>query len=135
MNTPHDDLLASDEEIRKALTFFKIMAFVVGIALLILTVEMIFSYGLGWKGKDNPLSWWPAPHGFLYMIYAVAAFFLGLRMRWPFPKLIGVLLAGCVPFLSFVVEAKIEAETTTVLAERAARVSDVDGGSGDGHSG
>lgn len=111
-------LSSSTEEIRKALTFFKIMAFVVGVGLLLLAVEMILSYVVGLKGHDNPLWWWPQPHGFLYMIYAVATFYLSLKIRWPLGRLVLILLAGCVPFLSFVAERTVEHEVTGILAAR-----------------
>ena len=52
---------------RKRLTFFTVMAFVVGVGLLVLVVEMVLSYGFRLKGTDNPLYWWPQPHGFIYM--------------------------------------------------------------------
>lgn len=116
MSTPTSPLLAAPEEIRKALRFFTIMAFVVGIGLLVLVVEMVLSYGMGMKGKENPLWWWPQPHGFLFMIYAVATFYLSLKIRWPLMKLIGVILAGCVPFLSFVVERKVAREVSAILS-------------------
>ncbi|MCA0436045.1 MAG: DUF3817 domain-containing protein [Actinobacteria bacterium] len=117
MTTPPRQLLASPHEIRKALTFFKIMAFVVGIGLLLLVVEMVLSYGFDLKNRDNPLWWWPQPHGFLYMIYAVATFYLSLKVRWPLGRLILILLAGCVPFLSFVAERKVEQEVRGLLAD------------------
>jgi integral membrane protein len=95
---------------RKALTFFKVMAFIVGVGLLVLVVEMIISYGFGRKGDANPLHWWPQPHGFIYMVYLVATANLGFKVSWSLPKMIGVMLAGCVPFLSFWVERKVANE-------------------------
>lgn len=118
MTSAPSQIVATDDEIRKALTFFKIMAFVVGIGLLLLVVEIVLNYGAGMKGHDNPLWWWPQPHGFLYMIYAVATFYLSLKMRWPLGKLVLILLAGCVPFLSFVAERKVEGEVRGFLATR-----------------
>lgn len=118
--TPQRRLLASNDQIRSALTFFKVMAFIVGVGLLLLVVEMVLSYAVGLKGRDNPLWWWPQPHGFFYMLYAVAAFYLSLKVRWPLGRLIVVLLAGCVPFLSFVAERKVERDVRALMAERAA---------------
>ena len=97
-----------------ALRFFTIMAFIVGVGLLILVLEMVFEYLLHWNGdpgnRANPLAWWPQPHGFLYMIYLAATANLGFKAGWSLPKMVGVMLAGCVPFLSFVVERKVAAE-------------------------
>jgi len=115
---------------RSRLTFFKVMAFVVGIGLLVLVVEMVLSYGVGLKGDDNPLHWWPQPHGFIYMVYLVATALLGFKVGWSLPKMVGVMLAGCVPFLSFWVERKVagEVEARLAAAESAAAGNGVNGG-------
>ena len=89
---------------RSRLTFFKVMAFIVGVGLLVLVVEMVLSYGFGMKGDDNPLHWWPQPHGFIYMVYLAAVVRLGMPARWSLGRLVGVMLAGCVPLVSFWVE-------------------------------
>ena len=92
---------------RSRLTFFKVMAFIVGVGLLVLVVEMVLSYGFGMKGDDNPLHWWPQPHGFIYMVYLVATALLGFKVGWSLPKMVGVMLAGVVPLLSFYVEHRV----------------------------
>ena len=102
--------------IRPRLTFFKVMAFVVGVGLLVLVVEMVLSYGFGLKGEENPLSWWPQPHGFIYMLYLLATALLGFRVGWSLTKMVLVMLAGCVPFLSFWVERKVAGEVEAGLA-------------------
>ena len=95
---------------RKSLTFFKVMAFIVGVGLLVLVVELVLEYFTSMSGADNPLKWWPQPHGFIYMVYLVATANLGFKVGWSLPKMVGVMLAGCVPFLSFWVERKVAAE-------------------------
>ncbi|WP_226346548.1 DUF3817 domain-containing protein [Agilicoccus flavus] len=95
------------DKLRSSLTFFRVMAFIVGIGLLVLVVEMVLGYGFGMKGTDNPLHWWPQPHGFLYIVYLAAVANLGFTARWSLPKMVGVMLAGCVPFLSFWVEHRV----------------------------
>ncbi len=98
--------LVDYSRVRSALPFFKVMAFVVGVGLLVLVLEMILKYGF-----QNPaLDWWPIPHGFLYMLYLAATANLGFAARWPIGKMIGIMLAGCVPLLSFVVERKVSGE-------------------------
>ncbi len=104
------------ESVHRRLTFFKVMAFVVGVGLLILVVEVILSYGFGMKGDQNPLSWWPQPHGFVYMVYLVATALLGFKIGWPLTKMVLVMLAGCVPFLSFWVERRVAREVEADLA-------------------
>ena len=98
------------------LTFFKVMAFIVGIGLLVLVAEMVLSYGFDKKGDQNPLAWWPQPHGFVYMVYLVATALLGFRVNWPLTKIVLVMLAGCVPFLSFWVEHRVSREVESGLA-------------------
>ena len=68
--------------VRPRLTFFKVMAFIVGIGLLVLVAEMVLSYGFDMKGDENPLHWWPQPHGFIYMVYLVATALLGFKVGW-----------------------------------------------------
>ncbi len=104
------------DAVRPRLTFFKVMAFIVGIGLLVLVVEMVLSYGFQMRGQDNPLYWWPQPHGFIYMVYLVATALLGFKVGWPLGKMVLVMLAGCVPFLSFWVERKVAGEVEASLA-------------------
>ena len=102
---------------RSRLTFFKVMAFIVGVGLLVLVVEMVLSYGFGLKGEENPLHWWPQPHGFIYLVYLVATALLGFKVGWSLTKMVLVMLAGCVPFLSFWVERRIAREVEAGLAD------------------
>ena len=102
--------------IRPRLLFFKVMAFIVGVGLLVLVAEIVISYGFGKKGEQNPLSWWPQPHGFIYMVYLVATALLGFKVGWTLPKIVLVMLAGCVPFLSFWVERRVAREVEAGLA-------------------
>jgi len=103
---------------RKALTFFKVMAFIVGVGLLVLVVEMVLEYATSMSGEQNPLKWWPQPHGFIYMVYLVATANLGFKVGWSLPRMVGVMLAGCVPFLSFWVERRVAAEVEGRLGRR-----------------
>ena len=52
---------------------------------------------------------WTA-HGWLYMLYVVAAFQLAYQLRWKVLKTVLVLLAGTVPFMSFVAERGVVAD-------------------------
>ncbi len=104
------------EAAEKALKIFKVMAFVVGIGLLLLVAEVVMSYGFDMKGDRNPLNWWPQPHGFIYMGYLAATANLGFKIRWGLGKMVLVMLAGVVPFLSFWAERKVAAEVEGQLA-------------------
>ncbi|HSF98322.1 MAG TPA: DUF3817 domain-containing protein [Ornithinibacter sp.] len=118
MTTPDTSTLTIDDVdgARSRLTFFKVMAFIVGVGLLVLVVEMVLSYGFGMKGDDNPLHWWPQPHGFIYMVYLVATALLGFKVGWSLTRMVLVMLAGCVPFLSFWVERRVAAQVEAGLA-------------------
>lgn len=100
------------EAARKALTFFKVMALIVGVGLLVLVLEMVLRYGF----DNHALDWWPQPHGFIYMAYLVATANLGFKIGWSLGKMVLVMLAGVVPFLSFWAERKVAAETEARLA-------------------
>jgi integral membrane protein len=43
-------------------------------------------------------------HGWLYVIYLIACFWLWSLMRWPFLRLIVLALGGIIPVLSFILE-------------------------------
>jgi integral membrane protein len=97
-----------------ALKRYRVMAYVVGVMLLVLVFVAIPIRYLG----DNPrVSEIVSPiHGFLYIVYVVVAFDLGSRMRWPFRKTIWLCLAGTIPFVSFVMEPKVTREVKAHLA-------------------
>ena len=91
-----------------ALTRYRIIAWIVGVCLLALVVV-----GMPLKYlADNPTvvaAVGPA-HGFLFMLYLVATFDLSRRLRWPFGRMILVMLSGTIPFLSFWAERKVTRE-------------------------
>jgi integral membrane protein len=91
-------------DVEYALKFYRVMAYVVGVMLLLLCAGMVVKYGFG----DDAMVAVVGPiHGFLYMIYLVGALNLGLRVRWPIGYLLLVLLAGTIPFLSFILERSV----------------------------
>lgn len=94
---------AAPETIRKALVFFRVMAVLVGCGLLLLTTQVILKYGF----DNHALDWWPQPHGFVFIIYVAATANLGFKAGWSLVKMVLVMLAGCVPFLSFWVEQRM----------------------------
>lgn len=96
---------------RTALTFFRVMAFLVGIGLLLLVVEVVLHYGF----HNEALAWWPQPHGLIFIIYVAATANLGFKMRWPLGRMVGVILAGVVPFLSFYVEHRTSSQVKAQL--------------------
>jgi integral membrane protein len=89
-----------------ALGRYKVMAVVVGLGLLVLTLEVVLHYGF----DNDSLAWWSPIHGVLYMLYLVATADLGMKDRWSLGRMVGVMLAGVVPFFSFVMERKVARE-------------------------
>jgi integral membrane protein len=100
--------------VRDPLTRFRVMANVVGVGLLVL---VLVAMPLKYLADNRSVIAVVGPlHGFLYMLYVLVAADLSLRARWPLPRMVGILLAGTIPFLSFVVERKV---TRRVHAEAA----------------
>ena len=87
-------------------TVFSVLFMIVGIGLLVLVLEMVLHYGF----DNHALDWWPQPHGFLYLLYVVATANLGFKAGWSLPKMVLIMLAGCVPLLSFWVERRVAGE-------------------------
>lgn len=85
-----------------ALTRYRVMAYVVGVVLIVLVlVGMPLKYL--WGEPVVVATVGPA-HGFLYMALLVTVFDLGRRADWPVSRMALVMLAGTVPFLSFYAE-------------------------------
>ncbi|MDX6226177.1 MAG: hypothetical protein QOE64_2553 [Frankiales bacterium] len=90
-----------------ALTRYRVMAWVVGCWLLLLVlVAMPLKYAADSPGLVKVVG---PIHGFLYMVYLVATLDLARRLRWSLVRMVGVMLAGTVPFLSFYVERRTTA--------------------------
>lgn len=93
--------------VAKSLRFYSVAAVVTGIWLLILVVEMIVKYLI--LGSENAPEWFsyigPA-HGLVFMVYVISCLDLGTKARWEPSKWVTTMLAGVVPFLSFIVEKR-----------------------------
>jgi integral membrane protein len=91
--------------VQEALTRYRIIAWVVGVVLLVL---VLVGMPLEYLGQDPTVVGIVGPiHGFLFMVYVVLTFDLGRRVRWPLSRMLLVMLAGTVPFLSFWAERKV----------------------------
>lgn len=94
--------------VRSALTRYRVIAYIVGVMLLILLfVAMPLKYF-----ADNPavMNVVGPMHGFLYVIYLLGTFDLARRVRWGLGRMVLVALAGTIPFLSFYAERKVSHE-------------------------
>jgi integral membrane protein len=81
------------------------MAYVTGV-LLIPLVFVATPLDL-WGHTPGPAAILGFLHGWLYVIYLACAFELTIRLRYPLGRMLLVLLAGTVPFCSFVAERKV----------------------------
>jgi integral membrane protein len=90
---------------RAVLIRYRIMAYVTG-CLLIPLVFVATPLDL-WGNTPGPAAILGFLHGWLYVIYLGCAFELTVRLRYPLGKMLLVLLAGTVPFCSFIAERKV----------------------------
>jgi len=100
--------------ITSALTRYRVMAWIAGVGLLLLCLDMYLRYV---QDMTTVLDLVPRVHGFVYMVYLVTVFDLSFRLKWPLSKGVLVCLAGTVPFLSFVAEHRITSQTRAVLRQ------------------
>ncbi|HEV2783593.1 MAG TPA: DUF3817 domain-containing protein [Actinophytocola sp.] len=89
---------------RGALARYRIMAYVVGVGLLALCAAMVLDYGFG---QDQYTKIVGPVHGFLYIVYFLATVDLALKARWSIRGTLLVLLAGMIPFVSFIAERRV----------------------------
>jgi integral membrane protein len=96
---------------RAALGRYRVMAWITGVMLLVLTVEMVLKYVVG-VGDDvlRWIGWVPFAHGWIYVVYLAAVMDLWSKMRWSLGRLAAMVLAGVVPVMSFVLERRVHAE-------------------------
>jgi len=101
---PMTPIIPADEisKVRAALIRYRVMAYTVGVLLILL---MLVAVPLKYIGHDDRwVTWFGVPHGWLYMLLILSAIDLGRRVKWSIRGVIGIALAGTVPFLSFVAE-------------------------------
>lgn len=100
---------------RGQLTFYRVMATIVGVLLIVLCLVGVPLKYLTEDGSSvQHLGEWittylGVAHGWLYMIFLVAAFLLSRRAGWEIGYTIVTLLCGTVPVLSFWAEHRATA--------------------------
>lgn len=126
MSPTYPTNLARPEQIRSALAIYRVLAIVAGIALFVLILEMVMKYGFH---QDNVLTkYWSPIHGLIYMAYAASVANLGIKAGWGMKRIVLNLLAGFVPVVPWVAEARNAREVNAMLA-RAYVAGDGGGGS------
>ncbi len=97
----------TERKARSAFAFYRVMAFVTGVMLLLLCLEMILVYLVGVGPQVRSwIAWIPFAHGWIYVVYLVAVFNLWQTMRWSLGRMAALVVAGVVPVLSFVLEGR-----------------------------
>jgi integral membrane protein len=100
--------------VRGALTRYRVMAYVVGVWLILL---VLIAMPLKYLADQPRLVEIVGPlHGFLYMIYLAATVDMAFRAKWPAVRTVLIMLAGTIPFLSFYAERKVTAELTPAVS-------------------
>mgnify|MGYP000748579318 FL=1 len=99
------------EDFAKQWMFYRIMAIVVGSVLIVLTLFLISVRGLGNPEPTFYAAAWTA-HGYLFPVYVVATFMLSTKLKWSFGKTILIMLAGTIPFMSFLTERNVAKEVS-----------------------
>jgi integral membrane protein len=99
-----------------ALGRYRVMADVVGVALLVLVfVGMPLEYGAGTSTLVQVLG---PIHGLLYVVYLLAAIDLSRRAQLRWPWMLAMAAAGLVPFVAFIVERRVTDRATEHLTEQ-----------------
>ncbi|MBB5153154.1 DUF3817 domain-containing protein [Saccharopolyspora phatthalungensis] len=99
------------------LTFYRIMAYVTAVLLILLCAAVVLKYGHyiglwseGSATQQLGVTWTfriGVAHGWLYMVYLLVAVVATTQLRAPIGRMLLVLLAGTVPFGAFVAERKV----------------------------
>ena len=126
---------------KKALTRYRVMAYVVGVLLIVLCLVGVplsnFDGSPMWAVDIPTPNWFDEGstandvgefitgvlgtlHGWLYMIFLVFAFSLARKAKWSMGFTIGILLAGTIPVVSFWAEHRA---TQRVKADHAAELA------------
>jgi len=85
-------------------SFFRIVAFLEGVSyILLMTLGLYFKYQLDDASYVKLLG---MPHGLLFVLYIILAYFLRADENWNTKDFIIVLLASVIPFGTFYIERK-----------------------------
>ncbi len=112
---------------KAALTRYRVLAYATGVLLLLLTAHVVLQAVQ--RGPGEPLfeqdgigailpgagGWVPVAHGWLYLAYVIVTVDLWFRTRLNAPRMVCVVLAGTVPFMSFVAERWVRHQVEPML--------------------
>lgn len=99
--------------IEAALVRYKVMAYAVGVGLALLCfVGVPLQFAAGVPQVDQYVG---PVHGFLYIVYLLAAVDLARRARFSLPQMLAMVCAGFVPVLAFVIEHRVGGRVRAAL--------------------
>lgn len=106
-----------------ALLRYRVMAWVTGVVLAVAFVWLVVGrlfWGYGEPGARPALYGylWIA-HGWLYFLYLITGVDLSFRMRYSVWRTLAILLAGTIPFMSFVAEHVVRKDVAARAQESA----------------
>jgi integral membrane protein len=90
----------------RTLILYRILAYATGVILLVFTVEIIAKYGFDVEGFEFVA----IVHGWVYMLYFIVTVYMAIQLRWTARWTVPVVLAGTIPFASFVAERRVVAK-------------------------
>ena len=94
---------------KSALTRFRAMAIIAGVwSLLLWFVYMPAKYFF----EVHSLVFIPIVHGYIYIVYVLAALQYGFSNSWSLIRIVRVVLAGTLPVASFIAERRVVAEAS-----------------------
>lgn len=93
--------------LRGAVLRYRVMAYLTGVLLIILTIGVVIKYTAGGSLATTVVTIVGITHGWLYMIYLVVTADLGIRARFDWGRIFLIALAGTVPAMSFVAEHNV----------------------------
>jgi integral membrane protein len=99
--------VAVPQSVQAALLRYRVIAYVVGIGLIILVLIGVPLQV--WADNESVVKIVGPLHGALYVIYLLLTLDLARRIKMNIVVMLAVMLAGTIPFLSFVAERKVTA--------------------------
>jgi integral membrane protein len=109
---------AADQRVAKALTRYRVIAYVVGVGLLVL---VLIGVPLNHIADEPGVVKVVGPlHGVLFILYLLATAELAIRCRWSLVRTLLVMAAGTIPFMSFVAERRVTRDIRAATGGHAA---------------
>jgi integral membrane protein len=90
--------------VRLNVTLYRVMAYITGVVLIVLCV---FAIAQAFTDDSAIVNVIGTVHGLLYIVYLIVSYPLTRRLRLPLWPTLAVLLAGTIPVMTFIVEARI----------------------------